>query len=356
MRALIWTAVLCTLWGTGGALAQEKTEPAVEAKPAEATPTEAEPAEEPVAAEAGAATGAQSAEEPSAAEAPKAEEAAPPAAAEPARAERAEPEKAPAAKVAAQGPFQASWQEASPDEKALFLEAFGESSKLIQERWDKATPDERRKILRAHPLLGARPMKQRWVSATPEERAAFLEASPKTVQKVKEAWENATPEQRKMLALEHPYFARKAFHHAWTQTTPQEKIAFLVAHPQLHAELKTRWAGANGWQKQWYAKNYPGIESLANARHWAETTTEERALFLEANPGIEEKVRDAWQKAQPEMRATLVRRWQGWPLKAYQARLESTGKTLLSVKTRPAATTMKGPATTMKGPAKTRHP
>ena len=251
--------------------------------------------------------------------------------------------------MVARAPFAGGWQEASADEKALFLEAFGESSRVVQERWDKATPDERKKVLRGHPLLGARTMKHRWSAATPEERAAFLEASPRTVQKIKEAWESATPEQRKLLALEHPYFARKAFHHPWTQATPQEKVAFLVAHPPLYGELKARWAGATASQKQWFVKNYPGMESLASSRAWAETTTEERALFLEANPGIAEKARDAWQKAQPEARATLARKWQGWPLKPYQGQLENAGKTLLSAKTRPATT---------KGTGKpgTRHP
>jgi hypothetical protein len=49
------------------------------------------------------------------------------------------------------------------------------------------------------------------------------------------------------------------------------------------------------------------------------------------------------------MRATLARKWQGWPLKPYQGQLENPGKTLISAKTRPAAT---------KGAAKpaTRHP
>ncbi len=352
MRAALWTAVLWSLCGTGVALAQEKTEaapvteaqvvPQAEAVTAEEKPTEAKAPAEPAADELSSATGAQKVEEatPPTTEPSKAVEAAPPSAAEPVRAEAAEAEKAPPAKAAPQGPFQTSWQEASADEKALFLEAFGESSKLVQERWDKATSDERRKVLRAHPLLGARAMKHRWISATPEERAAFLEATPRTVQKVKEAWENATPEQRKMLALEHPYFARKAFHHAWTQATPQERIAFLVANPALHAELKARWVGANAWQRQWYVKNYPGIESLAAARHWAEITTEQRAIFLEANPAIEDRVREAWQKTQPETRATLARKWQGWPLKAYQTRLENA-KLLAPGKIRPASTTMK---------------
>jgi hypothetical protein len=375
MRGVVWTAVLWSLCGAGVALAQEKTEaaPAAEERAApEAQPaaTEAQPTEEAKAADAttaaepsaaaaepsaeaaepSAAPSAQQAEEPAqaASEAAKAADPAPASAPEPARAEATEAEKAPVAKTAHRGPFQASWQEASPDEKALFLEAFGESSKVIQERWDKATPDERKKILRAHPLLGARPMKHRWVSATPEERAAFLEASPRTVLKVKDAWENATPEQRKMLALEHPYFARKAFHHGWTQATPQEKIAFLVAHAALYGELKIRWAGSTAVQKDWYARNYPGIESLAHSRHWAETTIEERALFLEANPAIAEKAREAWQKTQPEMRATLVRKWQGWPLRAYHARLENAGKPLFSAKMRPAPTTMKGPARSAK--------
>ena len=272
---------------------------------------------------------------------PETAPASPSAPVEPAQAQTPEPEKAPAPKAIARGPFQGSWQEASADEKALFLEAFGESSKTIQERWDKATPEERHKILRAHPLLSARAMKHRWSAATPEERAAFLEATGKVAQKIKEAWENATPEQRKLLALEHPYFARKALHHAWTQATPQEKIAFLVAHPALYGELKSRWSSANATQKQWYVKNYPGVESLLAAKPWAETSTEERSAFLDANPAIADKAREAWQKMQPEMRATLVRKWQGWPLKAYQARLDSAGKTLVSVKTRPAATSTK---------------
>ena len=346
MRAVLWTAVLWSLCGAGVAMAEENQEPARAAEE-QAAPQAESPAAEATPAAADEATPA----EPSAAsDATKVEEAAPaaqaaepaPATAEPARADKAEPEKVPAAKAVPRGPFQGSWQEASADEKALFLEAFGESSRVVQERWDKATPDERKKILRANPLLGARALKHRWVTATPEERAAFLEATPRMVQKIKEAWENATPEQRKLLALEHPYFARKAFHHAWTQATPQEKVAFLVAHPPLYGELRARWAGATASQKQWFAKNYPGMESLTSSKPWAETTTEERALFLEANPGIAEKAREAWQKTQPEMRATLARKWQGWPLKPYQAHLENAGKTLISVKTRPAATSTKG--------------
>jgi hypothetical protein len=373
MKAALWTAVLWSLCGTGLALAEEKSEPApaaeaqAEAQPAatEAQTTEAKPGEETAAAEPSAAPSALVEEPPSdpveetpptIAE-PRTVESTPPSAAEPAQAEQTEPEKAPAAKAEAekapakpapQGPFQLGWEEASPDEKALFLESFGETSKAVQERWDKATPDERKKAFRAHPLLAARPLKHRWVSATPEERAAFLEASPRTVQKVKDAWEAATPDQRKMLSLEHPYFARKAFHHGWMQATAQEKIAFLVAHPALHAEVKAKWTGASAAQKQWYAKNYPGIVSLAQGRHWPEAATEERALFLEANPAIAEKVREAWHKTQPDMRASLVRKWQGWPLRAYHAKLENAGKTLISAKTRAVPATMKAPAKTSK--------
>src|SRR5712671_2612893 len=351
MRVTILAAVLWSLCFAGVAAAEEKPEatPAAEAQAAPETkaPAEAAPAaaDEQTPAEPAAATSATTPEESAPAKASEPAQAAP----EPARVEMAEPQKTPAAKPAPRLPFQGSWQEASADEKALFLEAFGESSKTVQERWDKATPEERKKILRAHPLLGARPMKHRWAAATPEERAAFLEATPRMVQKIKEAWENATPEQRKLLALEHPYFARKALHHAWTQATPQEKLAFVVAHPPLYGELKAKWIGATAWQKQWFVKNYPGMESLASSRPWAETTTEERALFLEANPAIAEKARDAWQKTQPEMRAALARKWQGWPLKPYQAQLENAGKVLISVKTRPAAT---------KGAVKpgTRHP
>ena len=142
-----------------------------------------------------------------------------------------------------------------------------------------------------------------------------------------------------MLALEHPYFARKALHHAWMEATPQEKIAFLAAHPALNAELKARWTGASASQKQWYARNYPGLQP----KSWSETTTEEKALFLEANPAIGEKVREAWQKTQPDARAAMARRWQGWPLRAYQAKLETPGKTVAIAKARPAATATKAP-------------
>ena len=327
MRATVWTAVLC-FCGAGLALAQEKTEAP---KPAESQAAPPAPAPE-----------AKPTEEPAKAEPAKAE----PAKAEPAKAEPAKAEKAPAANVAAtRTPFQSSWEEASPDEKALFLEVYGESSKLIRERWDKGTADERKKTLRWHPVLGARPLKHHWVSATPEERAAFLESHAKTLQKVKEAWDNASPEQRKTLALEHPYFARKALHHGWLLAIAQEKIAFLVAHPTLSAELKTRWERASEWQKRWYTKNCPGLEL---AKPWTETSTEERATFLDANPGIAEKAREAWQKAQPEMRASLVRKWQGWPLKAYQSRLEKTGQPLASAKTkttRPAPPAKPAPST-----------
>ena len=240
MRAAIWTAVVLSLCVATVARAEDKPEsaPAADAQTAtKSEATEATPAPADEAAPAEAAEPAAAAKVEDAAPEAKPVESAP-APAEPARVEMAEPEKAPAAKAVAHGPFQGSWQDASADEKALFLESFGESGKAIQERWDKASPEERRKILRANPLLSARPMKHRWVAATPEERAAFLEA----------------------------------------------------------------------------------------------------------NPAIADKAREAWQKMQPEMRATLVRKWQGWPLKAYQARLDSAGKTFVSVKTRPSSTNVKGTA------------
>jgi hypothetical protein len=145
-----------------------------------------------------------------------------------------------------------------------------------------------------------------------------------------------------MLSLEHPYFARKALFHVWMEATPQEKIAFLAAQPSLFAELKSRWTGCTASQKQWYAKNYPGLEC---GKPWTEITTEERALFLEANPAIAEKARESWQKAQPEVRAALVRKWQGWPLRAYNARLEKSGKPIVSAKTGAPATAKKVTAT-----------
>ncbi|HWE23713.1 MAG TPA: hypothetical protein VG496_07205, partial [Myxococcales bacterium] len=307
MRAAIWTAVVSILCAATIARAEDKPEsaPASEATAQSESTDEAKPApaEQPAPAEAAEPAAAAKTEE--AAPETKPAEAAP-VPAEPAHVEAAEPEKAAPAKTAAPGPFQASWQDASADEKALFLESFGESGKAVQERWDKASPEERKKILRANPLLSARPLKHRWVAATPEERAAFLDATPKVAQKIKEAWENATPEQRKLLALEHPYFARKAFHHAWSQATPQEKIAFVIAQPALYAELRGKWSGASAAQKQWYVKNYPGVASLAASKSWPEISTEERAEFLEANPAIAEKARESWQKMQPEMRATVV--------------------------------------------------
>ena len=387
MKAAVWSVALWSVCVAGMARAQDKAEQAqaVEAKTAaqlqaqanEATPAAADApkqADEAKSQSAGSQSSAtaeqtgqpgespQPAEAPKSAEAPKGSETSgavdsdtekP---SEPVRA--ATVEKPAPAKASSPVAFQTAWVDASADEKALFLEAFGESSKSLQERWDKATPEERRKIFRAHPLLSARPLKHRWASATPEERAAFLEATPRIVGKVREAWDSASPEQRKMLALEHPYFARKAFHHGWMETTPQEKIAFLSAHPALHAELKARWTGASAAQKQWYARNYPGIDSLASGGHWGDASTEERALFLQANPAISEKVRDAWQKTQPEMRAAMVRKWQGWPLRAYQAKLENAGgKTMVASKARPAptgkATASAKPTAAVKPTAKT---
>jgi len=365
MKAAIWCAVLSSVVASGVAQAQVEvdkaenaavaesqaaapaTQPAPQAEaPAKETTKVDEPKAE--AAEAQSATAVDEAA-PAAVESPKNADAAPAKATEPGRGEPATAVAAMVGPSAPQAAFQSGWQDTSPDEKALFLEAFGESSKMLQERWDKATPDERRRILRAHPLIGARLLKHRWASATPEERAAFLEASPRTMQKVKEAWENATPEQRKMLALEHPYFARKAFHHGWMQATPQEKIAFVSALPTVQAELKARWTGATTWQKQWYARNYPGVESLATGKHWADISTEERAVFLEANPATAEKARESWQKMQPELRAAMVRKWQGWPLRAYHAQLENVGKTLVSARTHPApATKPPAKATTKK--------
>jgi hypothetical protein len=109
--------------------------------------------------------------------------------------------------------------------------------------------------------------------------------------------------------------------------------------------LKGRWTGASASQKQWYARNYPGLES----KGWGELTTEERALFLEANPSIAERSRLAWQNTQPDARAMLARKWQGWPLHAYQAKLEGApGKAVASAKARPASTSKTPPKSARK--------
>src|SRR6267378_1145748 len=130
MRAVLWTAVLWSLCGTGVAVAQEKTEaapgpeaqiaPPAEASAAEEKPTEAKAPAEPTPDEARPAPSAQRAQEPAPAttEPSKAVEPAAPSAAEPVRAEAAEVEKAPPAKAAAQAPFQTSWQDASPEDPA----------------------------------------------------------------------------------------------------------------------------------------------------------------------------------------------------------------------------------------------
>jgi len=212
-------------------------------------------------------------------------------------------------------PFEGEWADASADEKAAFLEVYGESRDAIQKDWDKASPELRKKILSGNPLLFARALKHHWVSATPEERAAFLEAHPKTAAKIKKGWDEATPDQRRTLSKEHPYFARKAMYHTWMEATPREKVAFLGAFPKLHAELHGRWSGATKAQKQWYAKNYPGLNVLVEGKTWGQTSPEERALFLDANPNVAEKARDAWQKTPPEKRADIVRQWAGWPLR-----------------------------------------
>ena len=142
MRTAIWTAVAWSVCAATIARAEEKLEtpPAAEVQATEQPESAAEattaPAEE--------ATPAEPAEP-----TVKVEEAAPavkpaeptPAPVEPAHVENAEPEKTPPAKAVVRGPFQGSWQEASADEKALFLEAFGESSQAIQERWDKASSE-----------------------------------------------------------------------------------------------------------------------------------------------------------------------------------------------------------------------
>jgi len=127
MRALLWTAVVWGLVGAGTARAEETPEPARAAE-SQVAPQAGTAAAEATPQAADAATPAEPA---AAAAATKPEEAAP-APAEPVPAagpEIAQPEKVPAAKPVVRGPFQGSWQEASPDEKALFLEAFGESSR-----------------------------------------------------------------------------------------------------------------------------------------------------------------------------------------------------------------------------------
>src|SRR5260370_35866341 len=119
MRLTVWTVVVWSLCGAGLALAQEKTEApksaesqaASQTPPPEAKPTDAAPANPAPAAVPNAPPGATKAEEP-------------------VQTEPAKPEKAPAAKAAAtRGPCQSSWEEASPDEKALVLAACGGRSK-----------------------------------------------------------------------------------------------------------------------------------------------------------------------------------------------------------------------------------
>jgi len=118
------------------------------------------------------------------------------------------------------------------------------------------------------------------------------------------------------------------------------------------AELKARWTAASGAQKQWYAKNYPGIDT---GRQWVDLSTEQRALFLEANPAIAEKAREAWQKSQPDARAALVRKWQGWPLRAWSGRLEPAPAKAVVAKAHATAPAVK-PAVATKAAAAPKAP
>jgi len=77
------------------------------------------------------------------------------------------------------------------------------------------------RILRAHPLLGARAMKHRWISAnSPRSAPRSSKRLREPMQKVKEAWENATPSKEKMLRPRAPVLCPQGpSHHAWTQAT-----------------------------------------------------------------------------------------------------------------------------------------
>jgi len=145
-----------------------------------------------------------------------------------------------------------------------------------------------------------------------------------------EAW-RTPPRAEKDARARAPLFARKALHHAWTQATPQKESPSLVANPTSTPSEARGPAPTPG--RAVVREELPGMES-SRGRHWAEITTEQRALSWRrtrrsrTGPGsvAEDTARGARRPGE-EM--------EGWPLKAYQARLENA-KPTVPAKTRPA--------------------
>jgi len=114
-------------------------------------------------------------------------------------------------------------------------------------------------------------MKHHWISATPESAPHSSKRLHERCRRSRKLGRTPRPSRGRCSRSSTLILPARLSTTRGRRLTPQERIAFLVANPALHAELKARWSGANAWQRQWYVKNYPGIESLAAARHWAES-------------------------------------------------------------------------------------
>ncbi|MBI4376572.1 MAG: hypothetical protein HY549_08995 [Elusimicrobia bacterium] len=148
--------------------------------------------------------------------------------------------------------FSGSWKDANVEERSAFLEASPELKVKVQEKWDKSNPKQRQQAVKNHPLLGKRSLKHKWADATPEEKAAFLNSLPEVRQRVKESWDLLTPEQRTELVLKRPSARRNALHHGWSEATREERLAFVESQPDIRSRLSKMWqiaAAAQG--KAW---------------------------------------------------------------------------------------------------------
>lgn len=85
-------------------------------------------------------------------------------------------------------PLKHKWQDATPEEKIAFLGTEPEVRQRLKENWELLTQDQRLQLVRRRPSIARRALHHSWADATPEEKAAFLESQLDLRKILEKAW------------------------------------------------------------------------------------------------------------------------------------------------------------------------
>lgn len=91
-------------------------------------------------------------------------------------------------------PLKHAWKDAAPEEKIAFLGTEPEVRQRIKETWEMLTQNQRLQLVRKRPAIIRKALHHSWTDATPEEKAAFMESQLDIRKNLEKAWSLAAGE------------------------------------------------------------------------------------------------------------------------------------------------------------------